>query len=55
MAGSQADAVHEGIAYDLEIDSSVGTPEDLARTLRERVFGPASFSGPFHEKGDVGR
>lgn len=44
MAAKQAEAVHQGIAYDLEVDTSSATPEALAKIIRER-FGLTSCSG----------
>ena len=34
MAASQADSVHDGITYDLVVDTGVTTPEDLAHLVR---------------------
>jgi chloramphenicol 3-O phosphotransferase len=46
MAASQADAVHRGITYDLEIDTATASPEQLARTLRRAIF--TSTTPPEH-------
>lgn len=35
MAARQAEAVHEGITYDLEVDTSSAAPEALAGIIRE--------------------
>lgn len=38
MAAQQADAVHQGIAYDLEVDTSTESTEALARSVRDHFF-----------------
>ncbi|MBO0811389.1 MAG: AAA family ATPase [Microlunatus sp.] len=38
MAAKQADAVHEGIAYDLEVDTSVAPAAALAARVRDTFF-----------------
>lgn len=38
MADKQADLVHVGIEYDVEVDTSLATAEELARHIRERLF-----------------
>ena len=38
MAAKQADLVHVGIEYDVEVDTSLATAEELARHIRERLF-----------------
>jgi chloramphenicol 3-O phosphotransferase len=35
LARWQFDRVHQGVAYDLEIDTAASTPEDTARTIRD--------------------
>lgn len=35
MAAQQADSVHQGVAYDLEVDTSIGDVDKLARTVRD--------------------
>lgn len=37
MAASQAEAVHQGVVYDLEVDTSHAEPLDCARTIAARV------------------
>jgi chloramphenicol 3-O phosphotransferase len=37
MAASQADLVHEGVAYDLEVDTTRAEALDCARTIAARV------------------
>ncbi|MEY9876986.1 chloramphenicol 3-O phosphotransferase [Streptacidiphilus sp. MAP12-33] len=37
MAASQADAVHEGVVYDLEVDTSRAEPAACARTVAAHV------------------
>ncbi len=41
MAASQADAVHEGVAYDLEVDTTRAEAMACARTIAARVRRPA--------------
>jgi chloramphenicol 3-O phosphotransferase len=38
MAARQAESVHEGITYDLVVDTGVGEPDDLARVVRDHFF-----------------
>lgn len=45
MAAKQADAVHIGVAYDLEIDTSAGSAEAAARKIRDRFFGRDERTG----------
>jgi len=35
-------AVHEHGAYDIEVDTSVSSPEEIAAAIRERVYGAAA-------------
>ena len=37
MAAAQADSVHRGIHYDLEVDTSSGSPAELAQTLASQI------------------
>lgn len=37
MAAAQADLVHRGVAYDLEVDTTHTSPEQCARTVAERL------------------
>jgi chloramphenicol 3-O phosphotransferase len=37
MAAKQAEIVHEGIRYDLEVDTTDTGPADCARTIADRV------------------
>jgi chloramphenicol 3-O phosphotransferase len=37
MAASQAEAVHDGVAYDVEVDSSLSSSMDCARAIAARV------------------
>lgn len=47
MAAQQAIAVHEGISYDLEVDTSTASATALAVAIREHFFGPGEpRSGP---------
>lgn len=39
MAGRQADAVHVGIHYDLEVDTGRSTPTQLGERVRDHWFG----------------
>ena len=38
MAAKQAELIHVGIEYDLEVDTSLGTAEQLATHIRECLF-----------------
>lgn len=49
MAELQAASVHEGIVYDIEIDTSRGTPAELAEELSTRVHAFIPASGMGHE------
>jgi chloramphenicol 3-O phosphotransferase len=44
MARKQADAVHDGVHYDLELDTGARSPQDCARTIATRLV--ASPDGP---------
>jgi chloramphenicol 3-O phosphotransferase len=44
MARSQADAVHVGIAYDLEVDTGAVGTDELARVVVAHFFPPAAAS-----------
>jgi chloramphenicol 3-O phosphotransferase len=37
MARSQADLVHQGVTYDLEVDTTSAPPQDCARAIAARV------------------
>ncbi len=37
MAAAQADSVHRGIHYDLKVDTSSGSPAELAQTLASQI------------------
>lgn len=37
MAAKQADLVHQGVRYDLDIDTTETSPADCARTIAERI------------------
>jgi chloramphenicol 3-O phosphotransferase len=37
MAASQAKVVHEGVAYDLEVDTTCAGPDVCARTIAARL------------------
>lgn len=37
LARWQFDRVHRGIAYDLEVDTTVASPQDCARLIRDRL------------------
>ncbi len=39
MAASQASAVHRGVKYDLEIDTTDRTPSNCARDILGRIAG----------------
>ncbi|MEU6853152.1 chloramphenicol phosphotransferase CPT [Actinacidiphila alni] len=39
MARAQAESVHRGVVYDLEVDTSAGDPLACARTIAARVTG----------------
>jgi len=39
MAAQQAESVHQGIEYDLELDTAVAGPEQNAALVRARFFG----------------
>lgn len=39
MAAQQAVSVHEGIHYDLRVDTGVATPQELARHIQQQLFG----------------
>lgn len=39
MAAKQADAVHVGVSYDLEVDTSAGSAEAAATAIRDHFFG----------------
>jgi chloramphenicol 3-O phosphotransferase len=41
MASSQALAVHEGIEYDLEVDTTSLSPATAAQQIQRHFFGPA--------------
>ena len=41
MAALQSHAVHQGVLYDLEVDTSNSTPEDCARVIAGRVAAAA--------------
>ena len=38
MAASQAETVHQGVVYDIEIDTSQAESLDCARVIAERVI-----------------
>ncbi|WP_200951062.1 chloramphenicol phosphotransferase CPT family protein [Nocardioides sp. Root140] len=38
MAAAQAESVHDGITYDLEVDTGRASTEALVQTIRERFF-----------------
>ncbi|GAB49331.1 putative chloramphenicol 3-O phosphotransferase [Mobilicoccus pelagius NBRC 104925] len=40
MAAAQATSIHEGIDYDLEINTATGTPTELAQAVAARIAGP---------------
>lgn len=39
MAALQAQAVHQGVVYDIEVDTTHRAPEDCARLIADRVAG----------------
>lgn len=41
MASAQADSVHEGVVYDLEVDTTRAESLECARAIAARVNGPA--------------
>lgn len=43
MAESQADVVHEGVVYDVVVDTSHASPESSALVILSRVSGSASL------------
>lgn len=45
MAERQADAVHLGMSYDLEVDSGLATPSELAARIRDYWFDAGRQSG----------
>lgn len=38
MAGDQAEAVHRGIDYDLEVDTTASDPSELAKVVQKHFF-----------------
>lgn len=41
MATHQATSVHEGVQYDLEVDTTDTEPDRAAQTIRDHFFGPS--------------
>lgn len=41
MAAAQAGGIHDGITYDIQVDTSTGTPVEPATTLADHITGPA--------------
>ncbi|MFJ8650313.1 chloramphenicol phosphotransferase CPT [Streptomyces sp. NPDC093546] len=51
MAASQADVVHQGVTYDLEVDTTHTEALECARTIAARVRGPVDGGGPTGGRG----
>ena len=41
MAAKQADIVHQGVRYDLDVDTTATGPADCARTIADRIIAKA--------------